>query len=156
MMSAKVRAKPKPRQKAAGPMPKWYRGGDVPKTAIRRFAREVAEKFRPKKIILFGSHAYGRLHADSDVDILVIMPCRNELDQAYKIRLAVEAPFPLDIKVRTPHNMSWRLKEGDWFLREVVAKGKVLYEAPDKRVGAKGGKRLSRGNENRRPKASSA
>jgi predicted nucleotidyltransferase len=110
---------------------RWYRGADVPKSTIRQFAREVAERFQPEKIILFGSHAYGKPHADSDVDILVVMPCRNELDQAYKIRLAIEAPFPLDIKVRTPHNMQWRLAEGDWFLKEVVAKGKVLYEAPD-------------------------
>jgi predicted nucleotidyltransferase len=39
---------------------------------IRRFARRVAERFQPEKIILFGSHAYGTPHADSDVDILVI------------------------------------------------------------------------------------
>jgi predicted nucleotidyltransferase len=95
---------------------------------IRRFARQVAERFHPEKIILFGSHAYGTPHADSDVDILVIMPARNELDQAVRISLAVEAPFPLDIIVRTPRKLAWRLKEGDWFLREVVSQGKVLYE----------------------------
>lgn len=129
---------------------RWYSGADVPKSVIRRFAREVAERFHPEKIILFGSHAYGKPHADSDVDILVVMPCRNQLDQAFKIRLTVEAPFPLDLIVRTPHNMQWRLAEGDWFLREIVAKGKMLYEAPDERVGAKGGKRLSRRTNNRR------
>jgi predicted nucleotidyltransferase len=48
---------------------------------IRRFARQVAERFRPDRMILFGSHAYGRPHADSDVDILVVMPARNQLDQ---------------------------------------------------------------------------
>ena len=49
---------------------------------IRRFARRVAERFQPEKIILFGSHAYGTPHADSDVDIPVIMPARNQHDQA--------------------------------------------------------------------------
>jgi predicted nucleotidyltransferase len=49
---------------------------------IRRFARQVAERFQPDKIILFGSYAYGTPHADSDVDILVIMPTRNQLEQA--------------------------------------------------------------------------
>ena len=82
-----------------------YRGADVPMRVIRRFARQVAERFQPDKIILFGSHAYGTPHADSDVDILVIMPCRNQLDQAAKISITVDPPFPLDIIVRKPDNL---------------------------------------------------
>ncbi len=34
---------------------RWYRGADIPKRLIRRFAREVAARFHPEKIILFGS-----------------------------------------------------------------------------------------------------
>ena len=108
---------------------RWYRGTNIPRAVIRRFARQVAERFHPDKIILFGSYAYGTPHADSDVDILVIMPARNQLDQAFKIRLEVPAPFPMDLIVRTPKNMKWRLEEGDSFLGEIVAKGKVLYTA---------------------------
>jgi hypothetical protein len=70
---------------------RWYSGAHIPLRVIRRFARQVAARFRPDKIFLFGSHAYGTPHADSDVDILVIMPARNQLDQAFKIRLAVHA-----------------------------------------------------------------
>jgi predicted nucleotidyltransferase len=113
----------------------WYRGAEVPMAAVRRFARAVAERFRPDKIILFGSHAYGTPHADSDVDILVIMPARNQLDQAVKIEGACDPPFPLDIIVRTPKNVEWRLREGDSFLREIMTKGKVLYEKGDALVG---------------------
>jgi predicted nucleotidyltransferase len=91
---------------------------------IRRFARQVAGRFHPDKIRLLGSYAYGKPHADSDVDILVIMPARNELDQAVKICLAVDYNFPLDLLVRTPKNLAWRLAEGDSFLREVVSRGK--------------------------------
>src|SRR6266571_1448247 len=94
---------------------RWYRGADIPLHVIRRFARQVGERFQPEKIILFGSYAYGTPHADSDVDILIVMPARNQLDQAYKIRLAISAPFPLDLIVRTPKNMKWRLAEGDSF-----------------------------------------
>ncbi len=104
---------------------------------IRGYARAVAEKFRPDKIILFGSFAYGTPHADSDVDLLVIMPARSQGSQAYKIRLALSAPFAMDLIVRTPETMKWRLEEGDSFLREIVLKGKVLYEKADGRVGAK-------------------
>src|SRR5215468_1887053 len=115
---------------------RWYRGADVPMRVIRQFARQVAERFQPEKIILFGSHAYGTPHADSDVDILVVMPCRNQLDQAVKIELACDPPFPLDLIVRTPHNMEWRLAEGESFLTEITTKGKVLYEKTHAGMGA--------------------
>jgi uncharacterized protein len=118
------------------PLPRFYRGADIPMRVIRRFARQVVERFQPDKIILFGSYAYGTPNSESDVDILVIMPARNELDQAVKIRWAVAAPFPLDILVRTPKRLAWRLKHGDWFLREVMSMGKVLYANDDSRMGS--------------------
>jgi uncharacterized protein len=127
----------KRRPRTPPPPARWYRGADVPMSVIRRFARQVAERFRPDKVILFGSYAYGTPHADSDVDVLVVMPARNELDQAVRISLAIDPPFPLDIIVRTPKNLRWRLEAGDWFLREVLARGKVLYEANDGGVGEK-------------------
>ena len=105
---------------------------------IRRFARAVAERFQPDKIILFGSYAYGTPHEASDVDILVVMHARNQHDQAIRIRWEIPASFPMDLLVRTPKNMQWRLEEGDSFLREVVSKGKVLYEKADSGVGEKG------------------
>src|SRR5437660_5983656 len=117
------------RRRASNPAAstRYLRGSDVPLSAIRRFARQVAERFHPDKIILFGSHAYGTPHADSDVDILVVMPCRNEFDQATKTRSAIDAPFAMDLIVRTPYALQWRLKEGNWFLREITSKGKALY-----------------------------
>lgn len=111
--------------------------------AIRQFAREVARRFQPEKIILFGSYAYGAPHGDSDVDILVVMPARNQIDQAARIDQKTDPPFPLDLIVRTPKTLAWRLKEGDTFLLEIMAKGKVLYEKTHQGMGAKGRKRLS-------------
>ncbi len=114
-----------------------YGAPDIPMREIRRYARAIAERFRPDKIILFGSFAYGTPQVDSDVDLLVIMPARNQGSQAYKIRLALSAPFAMDLIVRTPETMKWRLAEGDSFLREIMSKGKVLYEKVDGRVGTK-------------------
>jgi predicted nucleotidyltransferase len=135
---------------------RWNRGADIPMTVIRRFARAVAERFHPDKIILFGSYAYGQPHADSDVDILVVMPARNQLDQAFKIHWAIQPPFPLDIIVRTPKEMKWRLEEGESFLTEVVAKGKVLYEKNDGGMGTQGRGRPHRLDKNRPQRPSSA
>jgi uncharacterized protein len=109
----------------------------IPLGAIRRYAGAIADRFNPTKIILFGSFAYGEPSADSDVDLLVVMPTRNQRSQAYQIRLALAAPFPLDLLVRTPETLTWRLAEGDSFLREIVAQGRILYEKADGRVGQK-------------------
>lgn len=122
---------------------RWYRGADIPMRVIRRFARQVGEHFQPDKIILFGSYAYGVPHADSDVDILVVMPARHQHTQAVRIRWAIPAPFPMDLIVRTPKDLQWRLEEGESFHTEIVTKGKVLYEKSGAGLGAKGRGRFS-------------
>lgn len=104
----------------------------ISRHAIRKFAAEVAQRFHPVRIILFGSYAYGKPTPDSDVDLLVIMPCKGRsLDAARDVRLAVDAAFPLDLMVRTPAELRRRLALGDFFLHEVVEKGVVLYEGAD-------------------------
>ena len=122
-----------------------YQSPNIPMSAISRYARQVAEKFQPDKIILFGSYAYGEPHEWSDVDILVVMPARNQIDQSVRITLAIEHPFPLDLIVRTPKRLQRDWEDGDWFLREVLAKGKVLYEKADGQVGTEGRRRPDQG-----------
>src|SRR5476651_1698278 len=121
------------RKKPATPVPyvqpHRYASPNIPLTAIRRFARRIAERFQPHKIILFGSYAYGKPHNESDVDLLVIMRTKNAIDQSIRISLAFEEPFSLDLIVRTPWQIERGLKDDNWFLREVIEKGKVLYEA---------------------------
>jgi predicted nucleotidyltransferase len=136
-MGKKLRTTVKPRR------PKTYRSPDVPLSAIRRYARRIAERFGPDKIILFGSYAYGTPNKDSDVDIMVIMPAANEINQSVRIWRALDAPFPVDLFVRTPEKLRRRLHEGDWFLREVIEKGKVLYEEGDGAVGTQSRRRPS-------------
>ena len=93
-------------------------------------------RFHPHKVILFGSYAGGKPTADSDVDLLVAMktPLPN-VEQAVAIRREIEFSFPTDLLVRTPRQIAERLALGDVFMREVVTKGIVLYEAPDAGVG---------------------
>src|SRR5216684_2991936 len=106
---------------------RWEYGKLIPRAVIREYARQIAEQFHPEKIILFGSYAYGKPDKDSDVDILVVMPAADEINQAVRILEKTNSSFPLDLIVRTPHNLRWRLEEGDWFLREIIGRGTVLY-----------------------------
>lgn len=97
---------------------------------IKRYCDEIAAVFKPQRIILFGSHAYGKPHEDSDVDVLVVMPKSRRMGSrpSLKIRRTVRAGFPVDILVRDPQFMAARLHEGDSFLEEITEKGRVMYE----------------------------
>src|ERR1700730_13472932 len=99
---------------------------NIPLSSTRRFAGQIAERFHPEKIILFGSYAYGTPHNESDVDLLVIMPAYDVVNQSIRIGLALDAPFSLDLIVRTPKQIAGGLRDNNWFLREIVEKGKVL------------------------------
>jgi len=110
----------------------------IDRSQIRRFSRAVAREFNPERIILFGSYAYGRPTEDSDVDLLVIMPFdRRKGRKSLEIRRRIPADFPLDLIVRTPEFIAQRLAWGDCFTQEILAKGRVLYEAADNGVGRK-------------------
>src|SRR5437868_15165358 len=90
--------------------PYRYASPNIPLSAIRRFARRIAERFHPEKIILFGSYAYGTPHEESDVDLLVIMPTRNAIAESVRISVAFDWPFSLDLIVRTPKQIERGLR----------------------------------------------
>ena len=96
---------------------------------IEQYGAAIVREFRPKKIILFGSYAYGRPTRDSDVDLMVIMPHRKGSRPSLKIRRRIRAGFPVDILVRAPGEVARRLRQGDSFIKEIISKGRVLYEA---------------------------
>lgn len=52
---------------------------------IRRMVGQIVDLFHPERVVLFGCHAYGRPTADSDVDVLVVMPTKNSVAQAVSI-----------------------------------------------------------------------
>jgi predicted nucleotidyltransferase len=87
-------------------------------------------------VILFGSYAYGDPNADSDVDLLVIMPHRGPGPKAAaRIMLTCPHDFPIDLMVRSPTEVRRRIELGDRFMHEITSKGIVLHEADDARMG---------------------
>lgn len=103
---------------------------------LETITQRIVKTFNPERIILFGSYAYGKPNADSDMDLLIVM----ESDERPAVRSAkvskVVRPrlFPVDIMVRTPKEVKQRLEMGDYFFQEIFAKGKVLYERIPGRV----------------------
>jgi len=97
---------------------------------VKSIVTEIAEKFFPQKIVLFGSYAYGNPTRDSDVDLLVIMPTRERpLRKAAEIAASIEHPLPIDVIVRTPEEIESRLEQGDTFISKIFKEGIIVHEA---------------------------
>lgn len=97
---------------------------------IKELSEQIVREVQPRKIILFGSHAYGNPAWDSDVDLLVVMPFKGRPNrQAVKIRSRIDTAVAFDLLVRTPEQISQRLAMGDTFMRDILERGKVVYEA---------------------------
>jgi predicted nucleotidyltransferase len=98
---------------------------------LPKAVKKIADTLKPEKIILFGSYAYGTPTPDSDVDLLVIMETKATQKDRYLTvsRLLRPRQFPVDVIVKTPKEIERAVKnKGNFFIREIVAKGKVLYE----------------------------
>ena len=93
-------------------------------------ARRIAAEFHPYRIILFGSYAYGTPHAESDIDLLVIME-KPAGTGRYVHALYDAARVPnlcMDILAYSPAELETRLAMGDFFVRDILARGKMLYD----------------------------
>ena len=103
---------------------------------LQELVRRSVETVHPLRIILFGSYAYGTPGAGSDVDLLVILPFTGrETAKSVEMLNRVEPTFPVELLVRTPEEIRQRLAWNDYFLREVMERGRTLYAASDGRVG---------------------
>ncbi|HET6248431.1 MAG TPA: nucleotidyltransferase domain-containing protein [Tepidisphaeraceae bacterium] len=108
----------------------------IDRKRINAFVEEVARQFQPDRVVLFGSHCYGQPRADSDVDLLVIMPHEgHEAIQAAEIRKRIRAGFPMDLIVRSPGEIRRRMEMHDSFITEILERGETLYDGHNARVG---------------------
>lgn len=104
----------------------------VDQTQIDALTEKIVQQFRPVRIILFGSYGYGTPTTDSDVDLLVILPfsgkCQNK---SLEILEKTNPTFAIDLLARTPEQVQIRLQENDFSIKEIIQRGKVLYEKVD-------------------------
>jgi len=97
---------------------------------LNRIVATLVEKYKPEKIILFGSLATGRMHEWSDIDLLIIKETdKRPLDRATDIMAMLNYPrIAMDIFVYTPQELNYLMKHGSQFTAEILEQGKVLYE----------------------------
>lgn len=101
----------------------------VPMRDIKRYCDGIAAAFKPQRIILFGSYAYGKPTEDSDVDVMVVMPKkRYKRDLGFQVRMQVPAGFPVDVLVEPDDKLERRIADRESFILDVTEKGRVMYE----------------------------
>ena len=97
--------------------------------AIEDLSKLIAREYQPERIVLFGSYAYGEPRAESDVDLLVIMPFEGKgFRKSLEILNHCDPEFDVDLLARRPDDTKRRYQEGDPLIREALDRGKVLYE----------------------------
>jgi len=97
--------------------------------AINLMAQRIVKRFRPERIILFGSHSRGAGTPDSDVDLLIVMKVEgSKRDKQLEVRLVLhDITVAKDIIVTTPEEFSWRKDIVGTIEYPAAREGRVLY-----------------------------
>ena len=96
---------------------------------IESITVQIVEKYRPERIILFGSAARGEFTPDSDADFLIVKkdtPLYGA-DRIRELSRLIERNIAVDFLIYRPEELNQRMEMGDPFLKAVLKEGKVLY-----------------------------
>lgn len=101
-----------------------------PTDQLPEITRRIIQTSNPDKIILFGSYARGNFSADSDLDLLVIVPGVKHLRQeSIRVRRALRGLLvPVDIVIATPEQINRLGNVAGLIYQSAMSEGKVLYE----------------------------
>jgi len=105
---------------------------EITPTKVESAIRKIIEVGSPKKIILFGSYVKNMTHANSDVDLMVVISndIENPRKESVRIRKALRGiSMPMDIIV-VPEKTWTRFKDQPGMIyREALREGRVVYES---------------------------
>lgn len=104
---------------------------DQTRSVIKELVDKIVAEYAPDKVILFGSYAYGQPDEDSDVDLLIVKDTdMRPIDRWTHVKRLLRnrnSTVSVSPMVYTPKEIEGRLAHGDFFLKDAVEKGKVLY-----------------------------
>jgi uncharacterized protein len=110
----------------------------MPRTTLRNtverqidlVVKRIVKKFRPERIILFGSQARGDTSVDSDVDLLVVLSFEGrKLDKMVELQGVLHnIAAPMDLLVTRPEDFAWRKDVVGTIEWPAFREGKVLYD----------------------------
>jgi len=95
---------------------------------IKNITSQIVAKYKPEKIILFGSAVWGKFGPDSDLDFFVIKDDRRRhIERMQEMYMLVDKNIAADFLVYTPKEVKTRLVLGDPFIKMIFEEGRVLY-----------------------------
>jgi len=98
---------------------------------IEQVLRIIVDKYKPEKVILFGSYAYGLPSKDSDLDLLVVkdsnLPRYKRAREIRKYLWGI-TDIPKDIIVYTQKEIDDWAEVKEAFITGIIKKGRILYE----------------------------
>lgn len=106
---------------------------DAEQRIIETVTDRLVRGLRPEQIILFGSYAYGTPDADSDLDLLIVVPDSQEPQykrarEGYRLLRGIRVPK--DIVVLTRQEYERQAQTSSSIAGLARQKGKILYECP--------------------------
>jgi predicted nucleotidyltransferase len=96
---------------------------------IESISGQIVEKYRPQKIILFGSAGRGDYEKVNDLDFLVIkedVPLAG-IDRMRGLDKLIERNMAVDMIVYRPDEIDDRIRLGDPFIKTILREGRILY-----------------------------
>ncbi|MFH1247172.1 MAG: nucleotidyltransferase domain-containing protein [Candidatus Micrarchaeota archaeon] len=101
------------------------------KNVVAKLIREIVKRYSPVKVIIFGSHAWGKPSKDSDLDIFIVKDTRKTLNKRFaevqKLLHGLHGSLPIQPLVLTPLEVQKRLELGDPFILKILKEGRQVY-----------------------------
>lgn len=105
---------------------------EVRKRQLNRNLKKILvdlKKYKPEKIILYGSLACGKINESSDIDLLIIKKTRKKpLDRIGEVLNMCDYDVAFEPLIYTPREIKERLGYRDFFIKNILKSGKILYE----------------------------
>jgi predicted nucleotidyltransferase len=99
---------------------------------VQEVTQKIVERFKPKRIIAFGSYARGQQSRHSDLDLIVELESEKPFwERTIEVgRLFVPRDWALDLLVYTPEEFAEEQRCFGTLPQMISDEMKVLYERP--------------------------
>ncbi len=104
---------------------------EVNEKLLREVTRRIVSSVNPRRVLLFGSAARGRMNSESDFDMLVVMraPAHRRRTAQKIYRNLHGSGIAVDIVVATENDLKKYGKSAGTILKTALQEGRVVYEA---------------------------
>lgn len=98
---------------------------------INNIVEQLIRLYKPDKIILYGSLASDDINEGTDIDLFIIKENVPDIgvDRIRQLDALIKYKLATDFVVYKPEELEKRLRLGDPFVKGVLERGRILYDA---------------------------